>query len=717
MRRKKEIRALGIALLSLCGVACRGRHEEPGRVTAMRVPPALIAARATSQQSAAGALVSSRGSVVRPTKQILFGDLHVHTTFSADAFWRSLPMLQGEGPRPPAEACDFARFCADLDFWALTDHAETLSPRHWRESVESIRECNAAAGEADAVAFLGWEWTQAGDGREDHYGHRTVLLRDADGPGVPARPIAAPNRALAGWREPETLWQRWRWPVLDFAHARRYLDFNRYRDELRDVPLCPSGREVRSLPPDCHELAASPAQLFEKLAQWGAESLVIPHGTTSGFDGGLGIRLAGPEDHPERQTLFEIYSGHGSAEEYRPWRSETRDEQGALACPTPSADHLPCCWRAGELIGERCGESGARECRRRVEAARKGYLAAGQGGFRIVPGASAEDWKDCGQCRDCFNPAFHYRPDGAAQYALARGRSGDQGQPRHLRFGFVGSSASHSARPGNGYKETRRRFTTDASAARDARWRKRLRLDPGGDDGRRASFLRTGGLSAVHATDRGRDQIWAALRRREVYATSGDRILLWFDLVNAPEGRVPMGTETSLASDPIFQVRAIGAAEQLAGCPDAVATALSPARLEALCGGECYHPGTERRVIARIEVVRIRPQQREEEAVDSLIEDPWRRFACPADPAGCVIEFTDPEFVAAGREALYYVRAIQEPTPAINAGGLRCEANGADLCATVRPCHADDRTDSADDCLGLNEERAWSSPIFVQFAP
>ena len=32
---------------------------------------------------------------------IYFGDLHVHTTFSQDAFMFSLPMLQGEGAHPP----------------------------------------------------------------------------------------------------------------------------------------------------------------------------------------------------------------------------------------------------------------------------------------------------------------------------------------------------------------------------------------------------------------------------------------------------------------------------------------------------------------------------------------------------------------------------------------------------------------------------------------
>jgi hypothetical protein len=77
------------------------------------------------------------------------------------------------------------------------------------------------------------------------------------------------------------------------------------------------------------------------------------------------------------------------------------------------------------------------------------------------------------------------------------------------------------------------------------------------------------------------------------------------------------------------------------------------------------------------------------------------------------VEFEDPDYAGGGREAAYYARAIQAPTPAVNGGGLRCERDDEGRCVRVRPCYGDERTPLDDDCLAEIEERAWSSPIFL----
>jgi hypothetical protein len=723
-----------------------GKHEEPGEVTKARLPDAVVEARDRRLREA----LYGPGSRRSPDKQILFGDLHVHTTFSTDAFLRSLPLMSGEGAHPPADACDFARFCSDLDFWSINDHAEAMTPAHWQETLDSIRQCNAVHGgeDPDVVAFLGWEWTHVGITPETHYGHKNVVLREIEEGRVPTRPVSA-RRALAGvvMGQEQSFRVRAGLPLLDYANRQRYYDFWRLLDEIRSTPTCPDGVDVRELPDDCNESAADPTTLFEKLHQWGFDSVVIPHGNTWGFYTPPGTswdkQLRGPMHDPGLQTLVEVYSGHGNSEEYRDWRAIAWDSQGNAVCPEPTADYEPCCWRAGELIQERCDDADSDVCQERVTTARSSYLALGVAGHNAVPGARVEDWKGCGQCLDCFNPSFNYRPGGSSQYALAVTNFDDPEAPRRFRFGFIASSDNHSARPGTGYKDYERRLMTDSTGPRSVGFRERfvgtdsdpspepLVVDPATVDlnnlpiptlrlveaERQASFFMTGGLVAVHSEARKRDSIWDAMQRREVYGTSGDRILLWFDLVNGPDGSLPMGSQTQLGWNPRFRVRAVGAFEQLPGCPEHSVSALPPERLEHLCRGECYHPGDTRRRITRIEVVRILPQERPGEPIRNLVEDPWRRFACAPDAAGCTIEFEDRDFASTDRSAVYYARAVQEPTLASNSANLRCTYDEAGRCIEVEPCYGDARTPLDDDCLSPNEERAWSSPIFVDVAP
>jgi len=752
-RKKAGVVAAALVLLLAAGVYVTyfgGELEDRGKLWSKPVPKAMVAERALRQLDALKELQSSDAAEAgKPSggteKQILFGDLHVHTTFSADAFMMSLPLLAGEGAHPPADACDFARFCSQLDFYSLNDHAESLTPRRWQETKASVRECNAVAdpNHPDVVAFTGWEWTQVGRTAEEHYGHKNVIFRDQSDEALPARPIAAVgfvSRAFgssAGTVNPITLASI---PIRDFSQRQRYKDVIPYYRELQAVERCPTGVLVRELPVDCLESATTPEVLFDKLTQWGFDTLVIPHGGTWGFYTPPGYtydkQLASTQHDADKQRLIEVYSGHGNSEEYQPWRA-VEGEGDKLTCPAPTAGYEPCCHRAGELIRARCRGVSEQECERRVQQAKQRYLQAGVSGHLTVPGAKVEDWKDCGQCRDCFDPSFSYRPGGSTQYILAKGDFTIPGKPNHATLGFIASSDNHSSRPGTGYKEYARRKMTEATGARSKEWRE---LVFGGDAPptpesvamtqellatippfrvvhaeRQASFFLTGGLVAVHSGGRDREAIWKALKRREVYGTSGPRILLWFDMLNDGGGKSPMGSVVRLGRNPRFVVRAAGAYKQKPGCPDWSATGIGPERIERLCAGECYNPSDQRLKITRIEVVRIRPQRLPNEAIAPLIDDDFKRLDCPAGATSCTVEFKDDSFVASRRTAIYYVRAIQEPTQAGNAGDLRCERDQTGSCKRAAPCYGDYRTPLQEDCLSPTEQRAWSSPIFVHF--
>ncbi len=709
-----------------------GEHEGPG--TSSDVPrPAEVIEAATATQQAAG-----RWLGIGEPKQILFGDLHVHTTFSTDAFMISLPP-QGEGAHPPADACDFARYCSALDFWSINDHAEGLTPQHWRETVDSIRQCNATAGDPDnpdLVSFLGWEWTQVGVTPDTHYGHKNVVLADLESDKIPTRPIASGGLTRQAMAVPPVHLRA----LLALAgRDERFSDLNRYFQERAGRSVCEDGVPVRELPDDCTEFADTPKDLFRKLDEWGHRSIVIPHGTTWGFYTPPGStwdkQLTSAQNDPDRQTLVEIFSGHGNSEEYRDWRAVRFDANGNALCPEPTEDYTASCWRAGEIIQQRCTEAGfpESECEARAKTARSNAAAAGVAGHHTVSGESPDDWLDAGQCRDCFQPAFNYRPGGSVQYMMALGNFDDPGQaPKRFRFGFMGSSDNHWARPGTGYKEFSRIGMTESrdgapgflATPPGEPLAESVPFDPLNtklagfqlvEFERQASFFLAGGLVAAHASSRSREDIWEALDRKEVYGTSGPRMLLWFDLVNAPRSKsVPMGGAAAMKTNPRFVVRAVGSFEQKPGCPEYTVRGLSEERIGNLCHNDCYHPSDRRRAITRVEVVRIRPQTRPDEPVAGLIQDPWRVYECAPNPAGCTISFEDPQYKAGQRDSVYYVRAIEAATPAINADNLRCERDESGNCTKVHRCGTD--ATLGDDCLADTEERAWSSPIFVDWS-
>lgn len=669
---------------------------------------------------------------VSKNREILFGDLHVHSGYSLDSAIFGSRLFRDSGYFTPADGCDFARYCSALDFWSITDHAESLTPRQWRETKTAVQQCNAATGpeHPDMVTFLGWEWTQSAASPEQHYGHRNVIFRSIGDDSVPSRPIgASPSawRALGNTAAPLR-----GFALLAASRLEGLADFGPLATQLQEIARtvdC-TAKPVRELPPDCYESVTTPGQLFNKLDEWGYDALVIPHGLARGASNpaAADFALQMEQHNPRYQRLLEVYSGHGNSEQYRKLAITGTEQR---QCPEPANGYTPCCRQAGNIIRARCEQPGSDYCRALVERAEHYYVAADTGlpfsaPRSVVPNTRPDDWGQCDQLADAFQPAHDYQPLNSAQYILSLGDNHNRANPNRLRLGLLASGSNHSARPGTGYKEFARMQMTDSrdkptvvEAVSDVAANEPIKptdlplLSALDANSAANAFYFSGGLVAVHSEGRDRQAIWDALQRREVYGTSGPRIQLWFDLIDRRQVAHPMGSEVWSVGIPQFRVRAKGSFRQKPGCPEDSIVGLGAERIASLCGGECYHPDDLRVPITRIEVVRILPQFHPGEDNSQLIQDPWRSFPCEPNRDLCEVEFEDREFGSLGREVVYYARAIQQATPTVNGVPFGCDSDSEGNCTRTHYCLG---VAPAEDCLSSAEHRAWSSPIFVQFA-
>ena len=360
---------------------------------------------------------------------------------------------------------------------------------------------------------------------------------------------------------------------------------------------------------------------------------MIPHGTTWGFYTPPGSswdkQLTAAEDDPDRQTLLEIYSGHGNSDEYRDFRAVRFDENGEPVLPRADAGlppHLLAGGRDHPRSLPRGGTGGGgvrargpskpgptrwpRASRRtspcRAPVPRTGSTRASAATATSPPSTTAPrarpstSWRS-GTSTTRPAQARPLRLHELERQPLRPGRDGLQGDAstREHRVPGAGPArrptavAAIFARPPEEPVAESRPFdfeTTELSG---------FQLF---ETERQASFFLTGGLVAVHAEGRDREAIWQALTRKEVYGTSGPRILLWFHLLNPPGSRgaeLPMGGQTEMSSNPIFRVRAVGSFEQQPGCPEyavnslserAAAAPLQGGVLQPLRPAEAHHP-------------------------------------------------------------------------------------------------------------------------------
>jgi hypothetical protein len=285
-----------------------------------------------------------------------------------------------------------------------------------------------------------------------------------------------------------------------------------------------------------------------------------------------------------------------------------------------------------------------------------------------------------------------------------------------FRMGFIGSTDTHSATPG---------------AAEEDNYTGHLgRRDAGHRNVEDHFFSNPGGHAVVFAEENSRDAIFAGLRRRETYATSGTRPVVRFfagpgiapDLCSAPDmiarayaGGVPMGGELGVegGAPPRFLV----SAQKDPGIPGHAGTDLQRAQI---IKGWVDAAGQSHEQVFDVAG----------RADNGASVDPEScRPTGPGSASLCAV-WEDPAWDPA-QSAFYYVRVLENPT--CRWSTLQCQSAGVNPFASDCRAQADAANalaqagGAAGDVYGkcclraeddpfyspVIQERAWTSPIWI----
>ena len=259
------------------------------------------------------------------------------------------------------------------------------------------------------------------------------------------------------------------------------------------------------------------------------------------------------------------------------------------------------------------------------------------------------------------------------------------------RLGIIASTDTHNGTPG---LVDERDFVGHRGTDDDT-VQKRLGtggLTPGGIE------FSAGGLTAVWAEENSRPSLFAALRRREVYGTSGPRLTVrFFGGWSLPP---------QLCTDPNLVPKAYAAGVPMGGIlpkPTSPAPSFVVAALRD--PGTATHPSVP---LQRIQIIKgWRDADGAHQAVYDIAGNPNNNASVDADctPRGagddtlCAV-FTDPDFHPS-QHAFYYARVLENPT--CRWSTIACNS----LQAVDRPPSCTDPT------VPKNvQERAWTSPIW-----
>ncbi len=602
----------------------------------------------------------------QPLRKPLFGDLHVHTAFSQDASTqgtRNTPhdayrFARGErlGVQPYDESGTALRnltLARPLDFAAVTDHAEMLG---------EVEICTdpAAPGHDSFVCRLYRNWPRAAyfimnyRAAATEYPERFGFC-GADGE-LCREASLGPWSVIAEAAE----------AAYDRSSACSFTTFVGYEwtgspssNNLHRNVLFRNEKAIRL--PISHFDAPTPQSLWNQLdgqcgEEEGCEVLTIPH--NSNLSGGL---------------MFQTVNPDGSAIDAADARERARFEP----------------------LVEIMQHKGASECL--FGAGNEDELC----GFEELP---------YGNFVGKYVSFLGEEPDpsGFVRNVLEEGLLQESKLGANpFKFGLVASTDTHLGTPGAVREDE---FLGHGGAGVPAA----EEIPPGLPDNLE---FNPGGLAVLWAEENTRDSLFAAMQRREAYATSGPRIVVRFfggweldsDLCTSPDfvargydGGVPMGADLRTApagapvKAPAFAVWAL----RDAGTDELPGTGLE--RIQIVKGW--VDEGT---VHENVYDVAGTP------GGDATVDPRTCATTSPASEPGLCTVWTDPDFDR-GQSAFYYARVIENPTCRWSArmcvaAGVDCQ-DPATIGEGLEPCCAPDHR-------WVIQERAWTSPIWYTPRP
>jgi hypothetical protein len=575
-----------------------------------------------------------------PLNNVYFGDLHIHTNISSDAylFGNRLDMdtayrfAKGE-TGATLRTGEYVEISRPLDFAALTDHAETFGRRQACESPSASDVARAACDQLEVPSLIGF-----------------MQLRQRAQQRPPVRPMAVfnDNPKLERSYAAET-WQQVQIAANRHYEPGRFTTFAAYEYSPAMPDRGKNHRNIVFRGNDVPKYAVSSFDAISEIELWrqleatctaDCQFLTIPHNMNKTW----GLAFAG-----------ETIDGVAYAEE--DWKLRERNEPLVEMFQIKGSSECSMMFGAGD---EECGfEQFLPPCAKGQETSCLPTTSMARDGLRI--GLELED--EIG-----VNP---------------------------LEFGMVGSTDTHNSNPGDTEEWDYRGATSFASspAAR--------RMSPDNVTGIRNN--NPGGLAAVWAPENTREALFDAMKRKEVYATSGTRIVLRMfagfelpadiaetaDLTAAYEHGTPMGGRLNAISAGGNAVSLFVWATQ-----DPISAPLARIQIvkgwiengesheavyDVACGGSALNPTT----------AKCAPNG----ATVDLSDCSWDTTVGASDLKAT---WTDPDFDSA-EDAFYYARVVQNPT---------CRWTTYDSLRLGLAPLADSHTTVS--------EMAWGSPVWVK---